>query len=47
MTVATLTLSACTSDTQTQKMAAVNAFGPLTLTTEEYQQAYEGAAEEL
>lgn len=46
MTVATLTLSACTSDTQTQKMAAVNAFGPITLTTEEYQQAYEGAAEE-
>ena len=41
---ATITLSACTSSEATQKIASTNAFGPLNLTTEEYQQAFDDAS---
>ena len=41
---ATITLSACTSSEATQKIASTNAFGPLNLTTQEYQQAFDDAS---
>lgn len=46
LTAATLTLGGCTS-TSTQKIVSANAFGPLTLSTQEYQNAYNDASEEL
>lgn len=41
---ATITLSACASNEATQKIASTNAFGPLNLTTQEYQQAFDDAS---
>lgn len=41
---ATITLSACASSEATQKIASSNAFGPLNLTTQEYQQAFDDAS---
>lgn len=41
---ATITLSACASSEATQKIASTNAFGPLNLTTQEYQQAFDDAS---
>ena len=43
LTVATLTLSACTSSS-VKKIESVNAFGPLNLTAQEYRQAFEDAS---
>lgn len=41
---ATITLSACASSEATQKIASTNAFDPLNLTTQEYQQAFDDAS---
>lgn len=46
ITAATITLSACSSSVATKKVEQSNAFGPLTLNTQEYQTALDEASED-